>query len=64
MTSSEGDQRGKLSPFHRPVPGRHNATSKNLLRWAVGLLFTLAPMLATAETLRGMPLLRRYGPED
>ena len=36
----------------------------NLLRLAAGLLLTLAPLLATAETLRGMPLLRRYGPED
>ncbi len=37
---------------------------KTVLRCLLGLLLALAPLLATAETLRGMPLLRRYGPED
>ena len=37
---------------------------KSYLRWAFGLLLAIAPLLASADTLRGMPLLRRYGPED
>ena len=49
---------------YRLAGGRHTAAMKNFLRWAVWLLLALAPILASADTLRGMPLLRRYGPED
>jgi len=37
---------------------------KKFLHWTMALLLALSPLLATAEALRGMPLLRRYGPED